>query len=158
MIKVEGFLLALTERLSQRIKTQREKVDISVRGIGQAETKIKHKIQAVVRSRVSPFSQAMNFLVLPNVTVHLPTATMRTNGWSIPPGIKLADPAFFESSRVDLVLGIECFFDVFETGQRINLGNQLPTLNQSVFGWVVCGGSFNSHQDLHITCNASATE
>ncbi|XP_062557578.1 uncharacterized protein LOC134222449 [Armigeres subalbatus] len=100
----------------------------------------------------------MNFLVLPNVTVNLPTATMRTEGWSIPPGIKLADPAFFESSRVDLVLGIESFFDFFETGQRINLGNQLPTLNESVFGWVVCGGLSNSHQDLHITCNASATE
>ncbi|XP_062538614.1 uncharacterized protein LOC134206888 [Armigeres subalbatus] len=148
----------ITERLSQRMKTQRERVDISVRGIGQAGTKVKHKIQAVVRSRVSPFLQAMNFLVLPNVTVNLPTATMRTDGWSIPPGIKLADPAFFESSRVDLVLGIECFFDFFETGQRINLGNQLPTLNESVFGWVVCGGLSNSHQDLHITCNASATE
>ncbi|XP_062534839.1 uncharacterized protein LOC134204019 [Armigeres subalbatus] len=148
----------ITERLSQRMKTQREKVDISVRGIGQAGTKVKYKIQAVVRSRVSPFSQAMDFLVLPNVTVNLPTATMRTEGWSIPPGNKLADPAFFESSRLDLVLGIESFFDFFETGQRINLGNQLPTLNESVFGWVVCGGLSNSHQDLHITCNASATE
>ncbi|XP_062542421.1 uncharacterized protein LOC134210387 [Armigeres subalbatus] len=148
----------ITERLSQRMKTQREKVDISVRGIGQAGTKVKHKIQAVVRSRVSPFSQAMHFLVLPNVTVNLPTATMRTDGWSIPPGTKQADPAFFESSRVDLVLGIESFFDFFETGQRINLGDQLPTLNESVFGWVVCGGLSNSNQDLHITCNASTTE
>ncbi|XP_062557300.1 uncharacterized protein LOC134222172 [Armigeres subalbatus] len=70
----------ITERLSQRMKTQRERVDISVRGIGQAGTKVKYKIQAVVRSRISSFSQAMNFLVLPNVTVNLPTATMRTEG------------------------------------------------------------------------------
>ncbi|XP_062714600.1 uncharacterized protein LOC134291174 [Aedes albopictus] len=148
----------ITERLSQRMKTHREKVDISVRWIGQSGTKVRQKIQAVVRSRVSQFSQSMSFLILPSVTVNLPTATINTDGWSIPPGIKLADPAFFESGRVDMVLGIESFFDFFETSQRKTLGNELPTLNESVFGWVVCGGLSNSSQDLRITCNASATE
>ncbi|XP_062713431.1 uncharacterized protein LOC134290332 [Aedes albopictus] len=134
----------ITERLSQRMKTHREKVDISVRGIGQSGTKVRQKIQAVVvRSRVSQFSQSMSILVLPSVSVNLPTATINTDGWSIPPGIKLADPAFFESGRVDMVLGMESFFD---------------TLNESVFGWVVCGGLSNSSQDLRIICNASATE
>ncbi|XP_058816019.1 uncharacterized protein LOC131679327 [Topomyia yanbarensis] len=148
----------VTERLSQRMKVTRNQVDISVVGIGQAATKVKHRIQAVLRSRVSQYSRELSFLVLPKVTVNLPTTTINTDKWAIPDNIQLADPAFFESKVVDLVLGIEAFFDFFETGRRISLGEQLPTLNDSVFGWVVCGGFSVPSRSLHINCNMSTTE
>ncbi|XP_055623452.1 uncharacterized protein LOC129766875 [Toxorhynchites rutilus septentrionalis] len=100
----------------------------------------------------------MNFLVLPKVTVNLPTATVNTKGWSIPNGIKLADPAFFESKAVDLVLGIEAFFEFFESGKRETLGENLPILTESVFGWIVCGGLSVPNHGIHINCNVSASE
>ncbi|XP_058448977.1 uncharacterized protein LOC131428935 [Malaya genurostris] len=148
----------VTERLGQRMKLTRERVNISVVGIGQTASKVKYRIQAVLRSRVSEYSRELSFLVLPKVTVNLPTTTICTDKWIIPEGIKLADPAFFESKVVDLVLGIEAFFDFFETGKRISLGQQLPTLNDSVFGWVVCGGYLNSNRSLSMSCNVSTTE
>ncbi|XP_058840907.1 uncharacterized protein LOC131696380 [Topomyia yanbarensis] len=123
----------ITERLCQRLKVTRDKVDISVLGIGQAATRVKHRIRAMVRSRISKFSRDLGFLVLPKVTVNLPTSTIKIDAWSIPNGIELADPTFFESKGVDMVLGIENFFDFFETGRRISLGEQQPTLNHSVF-------------------------
>ncbi|XP_062538673.1 uncharacterized protein LOC134206946 [Armigeres subalbatus] len=100
----------------------------------------------------------MSFLVLPKVTVDLPTARVDTQGWSMHNGIKLADPTFFSPSSVDMVLGIESFFDFFESGQRIPLGDQLPTLNESVFGWVVCGGLLNPTQGLRINCSTAITK
>ncbi|XP_058816896.1 uncharacterized protein LOC131680194 [Topomyia yanbarensis] len=148
----------VTERLSQRMKVTRNRMDISVVGIGQAATKVKHRIQAVLRSRVSQYSRELSFLILPKVTINLPTTTINTDKWAIPDNIQLADPAFFESKVVDLVLGIEAFFDFFETGRRISLGEQLPTLNDSVFGWVVCGGFSVPSRSLHINCNMSTTE
>ncbi|XP_065083287.1 uncharacterized protein LOC135705467 [Ochlerotatus camptorhynchus] len=148
----------IAERLSQRLRTHREKVDISVHGIGHAATKVKYQITAMVRSRATAFSQNMNFLVLPKVTVNIPTAKVNTQGWTVPNGIILADPTFFNPSSVDMVLGIESFFDFFETGRRIPLGDQLPTLNESVFSWVVCGGLTNPSQGLSINCSRATTQ
>ncbi|XP_055632631.1 uncharacterized protein LOC129773103 [Toxorhynchites rutilus septentrionalis] len=148
----------ISERLCQRLKLKRDEVDISVRGIGQAATKVHHRIHTAVKSRISNYMREMNFLVLPKVTVNLPTATVNTNGWSIPNGIKLADPAFFESKAVDLVLGIEAFFEFFESGKRETLGENLPILTESVFGWIVCGGISVPNHGIHINCNVSASE
>ncbi|XP_055632599.1 uncharacterized protein LOC129773073 [Toxorhynchites rutilus septentrionalis] len=148
----------ISERLCQRLKLKRDEVDISVHGIGQAATKVHHRIHTAVKSRISNYMREMNFLVLPKVTVNLPTATVNTKGWSIPNGIKLADPAFFESKAVDLVLGIEAFFEFFESGKRETLGENLPILTESVFGWIVCGGISVPNHGIHINCNVSASE
>ncbi|XP_062699574.1 uncharacterized protein LOC134284609 [Aedes albopictus] len=147
----------VSERLSQRMKVSRNKVDVSVLGIGQGVAKVKHSIQMVLRSRVSDFSREMTFLVLPKVTTNLPTASIKTKGWNLPDGIQLADPAFFQSKEVDLVLGIEAFFEFFETGRRLSIGNHLPTLTESVFGWVVCGGYSSPNKSQQVNCHFSAT-
>ncbi|XP_062538907.1 uncharacterized protein LOC134207198 [Armigeres subalbatus] len=106
----------IAERLSQRLRSHREKVEISVLGIGHAATRVKHQITALVRSRATAYSRNMNFLVLPKVTVDLPTAR-----WTW-------------------------------------YGDQLPTLNDSVFGWVVCGGLLNPTQGLRINCSTATTK
>ncbi|XP_055633439.1 uncharacterized protein LOC129773811 [Toxorhynchites rutilus septentrionalis] len=147
----------VSERLSQRMNVNRERVDISVLGIGQAATQVKHRIRAMVQSRVSEYCRDMDFLVLSKVTVNLPTLTVNTKGWSIPKGIELADPAFFQSKGVDIVLGIEAFFEFFGTGGKISLGERLPALNESVFGWVVCGGLSVPSQSIQVNCNISAS-
>ncbi|XP_065082123.1 uncharacterized protein LOC135704593 [Ochlerotatus camptorhynchus] len=148
----------ITERLSQRLKVDRKRVDVSVTGIGQTTTRVKQRIQVTIRSRVSEFSRELGFLVLPKVTVNLPTTSIRAQGWTVPQNVQLADPSFFVSKGVDMVLGIEAFFDFFVTGRRMTLGDQLPALNESVFGWVVSGGLSTSCQPLHVNCNISTSE
>ncbi|XP_055542522.1 uncharacterized protein LOC129728133 [Wyeomyia smithii] len=145
----------ISEKLSQRLKVDRKKVDISVLGIGQAATRVKQRIQATIRSRISDFTREMGFLVLPKVTVHLPTATVNVKGWSIPEGIQLADPSFCVSMGIDLVLGIEAFFDFFVSGRKITLGEQMPSLNESVFGWVVSGGLSSIEQAPRVSCHVT---
>lgn len=106
----------MAERISQRLKVTRRRVDISVLGSRQAATKVKQQVKATVCSRVSEYSREMNFLVFSNVTVNLPTSTINTSLWRFPEGIELADPSFCMLAGVDLVLGIEAFFDFFDTG------------------------------------------
>ncbi|XP_038116927.1 uncharacterized protein LOC119769097 [Culex quinquefasciatus] len=148
----------ISEHLSQRLRVRRNKVDISVSGIGRSVSKVKQQIRATLCSRVSNFSRDMRFLVLPKVTVSLPTSNINTAGWTIPDNVVLADPTFSVSKGVDMVLGIESFFDFFETGRKISLGEELPALNESVFGWVVCGGIADSGESIRITCNVSARD
>ncbi|XP_062557801.1 uncharacterized protein LOC134222656 [Armigeres subalbatus] len=130
----------VTERLSQRMKVRRTKVDVKIHGIGQEVTKVRQQLEATVRSRLTEFSQRMSFLVLPKVTVNLPTSSINIEEWNVPDGVELADPSFNVS------------------GRQISLGDRLPALNESVFGWVVCGGASVSNQSLNISCNVSASE
>ncbi|XP_065089398.1 uncharacterized protein LOC135710677 [Ochlerotatus camptorhynchus] len=147
----------VSERLSQRMKLSRERVDISVLGIGQTTSKAKYQVQMMVRSRVSEYSRDMSFLVLPKVTVNLPTTPINMEGWKLPDGIQLADPAFFQSKGVDIILGIENFFEFFETGRRLSIENHLPNLAESVFGWVANGGCSTPRRSTQISCHFSAT-
>ncbi|XP_062713797.1 uncharacterized protein LOC134290638 [Aedes albopictus] len=147
----------ITQSLSQRMRVQRNNVDVSVLGIGQSASRVKHCILATVLSRNTEFSRQMEFLVLPKVTVNLPTTTVNTEGWSIPSGFVLADPSFFQPNTVDVVLGIECFFDLFHTGRRVSLGERLPTISETVFGWVIGGGISNSQHSLRVNCNVSSS-
>ncbi|XP_053691478.1 uncharacterized protein LOC128739993 [Sabethes cyaneus] len=72
---------------------------------------------------------------------------------TIPNDIQLADPSFSVSMGVDIVLGIEAFFDFFVSGRKLTLGEQMPSLNESVFGWVVCGRLSFHKQSPHISCH-----
>ncbi|XP_058826484.1 uncharacterized protein LOC131686241 [Topomyia yanbarensis] len=148
----------ISERLCQRLNVSREKVDISVLGVGHASTQVNQQFQATIKSRISSFSRKMSFLVLPRVTVNLPTVTVQISGWEIPDGIDLADPTFFQSKGVDLVLGIQAFFSFFKKGNELSLGDGLPLLTESVFGWVVAGEVDSTRKTTRIVCNMAVSD
>ncbi|XP_055621994.1 uncharacterized protein LOC129765607 [Toxorhynchites rutilus septentrionalis] len=148
----------VSERLCQRMRISRTKVDVSIVGIGGVATSVKHKVHATIRSRTSPYAQKMSFLVLPRVTVNLSSATVQMKRWNMPDGIELADPAFYQSGSVDLVLGIQSFFSFFQTGNEISLGDSLPRLTESVFGWVVSGEMASEEPISRISCNMAISD
>ncbi|XP_058827012.1 uncharacterized protein LOC131686993 [Topomyia yanbarensis] len=148
----------MSERLSQRLSIRREKVDVSVMGIGHAAAKARQRIQATIKSRVSMFCRSLSFLVLPRVTVDLPTVSVQTAALAIPDGVELADPEFFKSSVVDLVLGIQAFFSFFRTGKEITLGNGLPLLTETVFGWIVSGEVADTTSSSRTMCNIAISD
>lgn len=148
----------ISEKLCQQLRIQREKVDVSITGIGNATTKAKHRVQATIKSRFSIFSRDLHFIVLPKVTVDLPMTQVDITEWEIPDGIDLADPSFFKPGSVDLVIGIQAFFSFFKTGKELSLGNGLPTLTESVFGWIISGEVVETSQPTTITCNMALTD
>jgi hypothetical protein len=137
----------MSEGLCKLMKCSSRRVNISIQGIGQTMTRVSRKISATIRSRISSYSRATEFLVLKNVTACLPTTTVVNNKWNIPEEIQLADPDFFRSRRIDIVLGIPAFFSFFQSGREISLGDELPMLTESAFGWIVSGEikSFMQH-------------
>ncbi|XP_055613091.1 uncharacterized protein LOC129759623 [Uranotaenia lowii] len=146
----------MTEGLCQRMKVSRRRSNISVLGIGQSNTSVKHQVSAVIRSRMSNFSRSMDFLLLPKVTADLPTTSVAVSSWQFPQGVELADPAFFKSKSLDMVLGIQHFFSFFPSHAKIPLGEGLPMLIESVFGWLVTGSVENQGSTSRIACNTAA--
>ncbi|XP_062704266.1 uncharacterized protein LOC134286638 [Aedes albopictus] len=144
----------MTESLAQQFKAKRTKINVPITGIGQSSTHARHKLQSTIRSRVSGYSTAIEFLVLPKVTVNLPSTSVDVSSWEIPDGIQLADPSFHDTQPVQLVLGAEIFFDLFKVPGRIQLGESQPNLVNSVFGWVVSGGISNC-RPTSVTANVA---
>ncbi|XP_055589191.1 uncharacterized protein LOC129741476 [Uranotaenia lowii] len=135
----------ITESLSQRMKSSRVKINLPISGIGQSLSHARHKIQTTLQSRVSNFSTTLEFIVLPKVTTNLPTSCFDVSDWKIPSDINLADPAFFATNPVELILGAEIFFELLKPPGRISLGDSYPLLINSTLGWIVSGRTSNCH-------------
>ncbi|XP_058816984.1 uncharacterized protein LOC131680281 [Topomyia yanbarensis] len=143
----------VTESFSQRIKAQRKKVHLPIAGIGQSSAHARHKLFSTIRSRTGRYSTDLEFLVLPKITIDLPSTSVDTSAWEIPPSIQLADPSFCSTNPIDLILGAEIFFDLFKVSGRIPLGDNLPVLVNSVLGWVVSGKSSHGQPIAPIVAN-----
>ncbi|XP_055522659.1 uncharacterized protein LOC129716844 [Wyeomyia smithii] len=150
------FWIPEVNAVSQLIKVQRKKITIPIAGIGQSATQTKGKFSSLVCSRITDYSATVKFLVLPKVTVDLPATSVNMSACKIPADVQLADPAFFKSNPIDLILGAEIFFELFRVPGRIALGDDLPTLVNSVFGWVVTGKNLHCSSQSPIIANVAS--
>lgn len=65
----------MAERLCQRLMIRRTRSNIDVVGIGKVNMKVKHRVEANIKSRVLGFSKKMEFVILPNVTSNILTTS-----------------------------------------------------------------------------------
>ncbi|XP_065079415.1 uncharacterized protein LOC135702313 [Ochlerotatus camptorhynchus] len=77
--------------------------------------------------------------------------------WNIPKEIILADPTFNESGAVDLIIGAEVYLELMIAERQIKLGDTGPTLQNTLLGWIVSGGSPEVSTSL-TTVSSCATE
>ncbi|XP_058817315.1 uncharacterized protein LOC131680617 [Topomyia yanbarensis] len=78
-----------------------------------------------------------------------------TSAWRFPQ-VGLADPQFHVPGRIDLVIGSEAFWEL-HTGRKISLGNSLPWVVETPFGWAVAGSASNGSPGNPRICNLFIT-
>ncbi|XP_058840653.1 uncharacterized protein LOC131696123 [Topomyia yanbarensis] len=152
----------MSENLSHLLKLPRRNKRVEISGIGCSKKSIAHEVSAVVSSRVLDFSLSMDFLVLRQVTSDQPSTSLPLADWKPPNGMELADPEFFVSGPIDLVLGSQFFYDFhLLDGGRIQickLGSPLPIFVNTVFGWVAAGESEWSTRKATVSCHVAIAE
>ncbi|XP_055622276.1 uncharacterized protein LOC129765864 [Toxorhynchites rutilus septentrionalis] len=131
----------ITERLARLLRLRRSNVNVTIHGAGQLQQTVRNSIVAQVKSRGGNFDLGISFLVIDKVTADLPAQDITIADWQIPDELPLADPAFNMRQRIDMVLGAKHYHSFFPSAARIQLGEQLPHLMKSVFGWVVTGSA-----------------
>ncbi|XP_065085292.1 uncharacterized protein LOC135707408 [Ochlerotatus camptorhynchus] len=72
----------------------------------------------------------MQFHVLPKLTVSLPTASFRITTWNLPDRLHLADPKFFETGPIDIIIGAEYFLELLKE-ERQKATEDGPTLQNT---------------------------
>ncbi|KAJ8958627.1 hypothetical protein NQ318_016352 [Aromia moschata] len=73
-----------------------------------------------------------------HVVSNLPKVSFDKNIINIPDSVVLADPKFYLSKEIDLLLGSQVFWTVIRSGQ-VRLGANMPILQNTDFGWIIAG-------------------
>ncbi|XP_050312232.1 uncharacterized protein LOC126747553 [Anthonomus grandis grandis] len=128
----------ISEELCQKLGLITTEANINISGITNSVTPIRLKCHLSIFSCTSDFSSNISCYVLKRITDNLPIFDFNVTKWQIPSNVILADPDFNVSSKIDLLIGAELFWDLLTNG-RFNLGKGMPILQNTVFGHIVSG-------------------
>jgi len=111
----------------------------SIVGVGSISSAAQSACQTTVTSRFGNYTINTTFHLLPVIVQSLPSQSVSYNLSNIPPRIRqlLADSQFHVPGVIDVLLGADIFFDVFQ--QRKLPLSHCSSLIQTRFGWIVSG-------------------
>ena len=97
---------------------------------------------------------------MPKITEELPSQNLNVSNWKLPQNVQLADPQYNERSAIDMLIGVELFYELQSIGQ-IKMDNNQPRLQKTLFGWIVAGKCGSSAQiqgvQSHTSINLDAS-
>jgi len=127
----------ITKSLVKKLRVKSVQSKLPISGVNGARTISSEEAEITIVSQNSQFSAKIGFHTLHEVTNAIPSQSIDFSSWSILPHIlpHLADPEFYLSSKVELLLGADIFFEVLQ-GEKWSLGKELPWLYNTSFGWM----------------------
>nr|XP_049467011.1 uncharacterized protein LOC125908346 [Anopheles coluzzii] len=129
----------ITGRMAQFLELPRKLINLPLSGIGgSTRSNVRHSIETTIHSRCSSYAASLELLVLPKLSADIPTQRIDISHWKIPETCILADPSFNRPGTIDIILGATHFYEILRIG-RLSLGDSMPTLQETEFGWVVSG-------------------
>ncbi|XP_065093228.1 uncharacterized protein LOC135713939 [Ochlerotatus camptorhynchus] len=128
----------ISENLAQRLQLSKVKDHHTIGGIGKSTIVSTHSITAEIQSHCCNYRTQLKFHVLSSVTRELPSNNIEVTEWHWPNDIVLADPQFNEPGVVDMIIGVDSYYDLLLDG-FIRLGAGQPVLQNTLLGWVVSG-------------------
>lgn len=128
----------ISRNLVTKLNLGETKINVPIAGVSQMLTNINYQTKTTIKSTYNNFSANLSLFILDNITTNRPTRSFDASSLGIPPNLRLADPGFNLTAPVGLLIGAGLIFDLLCASQ-IKLGNQMPTLQKSVLGWLVAG-------------------
>lgn len=141
----------ITKDLCTRLNAPLESVNGSVTGINHQHTNFTHRTNIQIQSIHNAYTIDTQYLVLETISSSIPSMRIHTEAINLPKHLRLADPQFYEPAPIDLLLGANIFWQVIGSG-RIQLGKQLPTLQETEFGWLVAGCTPHTNNNTSNDC------
>lgn len=123
----------ITTDFCNKLVVETTKIKLNVRGINNSISQVTSKTSIKLESRCYSFSMIVNCLVIPVITGDLPNQEIDPGALDIPSNIVLTNPEFAVPGKIDILLSVEYFWKIMNTGQ-INLSNYGPFLKKTVFG------------------------
>lgn len=140
----------VSKKLAERLNIRPNNVDVTVAGLGESVKQIDQQITTTISSLASSFSTTLDFLIMEPPMVNLPRSEIDISKWKMP-DVRLADSHFNKPGTIDILIGGECYHEL-HTGQRKPIGDGLPLLIETRFGWTITGKLPNKSSTSTVCC------
>ncbi|XP_077290365.1 uncharacterized protein LOC143914149 [Arctopsyche grandis] len=101
-------------------------------------TNTTNSINTIINSEVSNFSSDITFLILNSITGMLPNENINKSILNIPKNINMSDKYWHKPGQIDVLLGAHIFWKTLKT-EKVDLGQNQPTMFETEFGWIISG-------------------
>jgi len=115
-------------------------------------SQISQGCMVTLRSRNSDFLESIHCCVVRRVSNDLPSFSVDPNRLQISNTIKLADPQYYLTDKIDMLIGAELFYKILKPGQ-IELEDESPILQNTTFGWIIGSSMPQTITSMSITQN-----
>lgn len=148
----------VTEALVKRLGLRRVSTCIPINGVGESTAETHSTARLKIKLRLNNFSAEINCLVLQKITQDIPAVSINRGDVRVPLGITLADPNFIDSAEIDMLIGVEVFWDIMCVGQIKSTETQ-PCWQKTHFGWIAAGRVFARTSPRNATmCNLNVNQ
>ena len=130
----------ITHSTAMKLSLPIKNINYQIKGINESISSVNRVTKVVIKSKFNEYSRFIDCIVLNKITENIPNITLDKDAFNIPHTIKLADPHFYKSAPIDLLLGADVFWDILCIGQIKR--KQLPILQKTIFGWIVGGSMY----------------
>ncbi|XP_043468116.1 uncharacterized protein LOC122502236 [Leptopilina heterotoma] len=140
----------ISERMCKILNLNFSSTNVNISGVNESQSSISKQTNATIMSKHNKFTANLSFFVAKNVTSKLPTELIETSKLHIPKDIFLADPEFYKPKTVDMLIGVELFWELLcyeNTGYDY--------LHKTKFGYVVSGRLPCIKRPKETVCNLS---
>lgn len=145
----------ITAELAMKLKVPIQNSNWLVSGVGCRTSNVSSTVSLKVESRVSDYYFQATFGILEVITDELPKRSFGKRLIQWPSFVKLADPGFNMSDKIDMLIGSSIFYDILHKG-KIDLGLDNPILQNTRLGWIL-GGSVNLKGEANSTTCSNVT-
>jgi hypothetical protein len=151
----------MTECLAQQLRLQRRR-SCDVVGVGEQRQATCGKVDCHITSLLDSQHHGLSTeaIVMKRITGYQPATQVNSLVPNSCRDLALADSTFHIPGRIDLLIGVDLFDEIF-TGDKRKLGEGLPTAHSTIFGWVVMGHSpvtSRGYQNAHLVSSNSRLE
>ncbi|XP_039304376.1 uncharacterized protein LOC105201305 [Solenopsis invicta] len=136
----------VSRKFVESLSLRPRNLNLSISGANGATTTSSQVVRLRIQSRINSYTTVIDCVVADQGTDKVPIVPFKRKDFKFPPNIQLADPQFHTSSEIDLLIGVDIFWELLCVGQ-IRSSQFHPTLHKTRFGWVL-GGRFNSVETI----------
>ncbi|XP_045456263.1 uncharacterized protein LOC123666100 [Melitaea cinxia] len=128
----------ITENGAQRLGLPRKHCKGVILGVGAKENNCKGTMNITLSSCHDSYQLNLDVFIMRHAVNNLPNKSFSKPSWEYIKNIQLADPEFYRSRTIDLLLGVDVYSSII-MGGIIKENDNMPIAQQTRLGWILCG-------------------
>lgn len=146
-------LCLMTKTFKNKLKLSGIKTNREIEGLSKNKSSVTEKVGVNLRSRVSDYKTYFDAFVINTIVSNVPEAKVISS--KLPKGVQLADPEYNIPKGIDMLIGVELFFDIISSG-KIKDEERKMIYKETKLGWIVSGSAILQKSTTTIQVVAAA--